>query len=102
VLEMAKKHHSQCLRRAQLRRNAGMLSRKFESIALTDRVLRKIFDAEPPTRKQIEEAIMPKAQHGKDVTARYILSRYFGHPRKILDKMSDAECQLFLNKIGVQ
>lgn len=99
---MAKKHHSQCLRRAQLRRNAGELSHKLKSVARTDRALRIIFDAEPPTREEIAEAIMPKAQNGSEVTARYILSRYFRHPRHLLNKMSDAECQLFLNEIGVQ
>lgn len=98
---MSVTHHEKCLRRAKVRRKSGVLSYRLESIAKTEKALRKIFDCPAPSREEIEESIMPKAKCGSEITARYILSRYFGHPRKLLNKMSDEECQLFLNEIGV-
>lgn len=86
-------HHQKCLRRAKLRREAGNLSHKLENIAHTDKALRKIlnisFDVERV--KQME-----KARHGSEVTAKYILSRYYRYPKKLLKNMTEAECQKFI------
>jgi hypothetical protein len=95
---MAITHHQKCLRRANVRRKAGNLSNRLENVALTDRALRNIFDI--PTNIEKVGEVMEKAKHGSEVTAKYILSRYYRYPKKLLKNMTEADCQKFLSVLG--
>jgi hypothetical protein len=95
---MAITHHQKCLRRASVRREAGNLSNRLENIAVTDRALRNILGIS--TSRERAEQVMEKAKHGSEVTAKYILSRYYRYPTKLLKTMTESECRKFLNILG--